>query len=221
MKNKPIENKRGINWRKLTFFAALVIVPVFFVLGLNARWDQSARFGLGGVDAPVKGLSAVSRLWEGSLSPRHLARPYGMAPVAWQAFLRACREAKIHPDRIGQTIGDDERSVGYHHRDGVVVSDGQRIDYCAALDIGVPDLDAGRRDLFLRCLYKQGFAAWYRSGPNWKNDEHIHAIYAFLGMKPQLREQVHQFLRERREAGRPPRWEIKLRRTRKQRRDSA
>jgi hypothetical protein len=147
-------------------------------------------------------------------APLRLERPYGMAPVAFAAYVRACNNAKIHPFRIGQTIGDHPRSVGYHKRDGVIVVNGQREEYCAAIDLGTWDLEEARINRFVRELGKQGFAAWYRHGPNWKNGEHIHAVYAFLPMKRQLRGQVLSYLREERTVGRPVRWERKMRRSR-------
>jgi hypothetical protein len=147
-------------------------------------------------------------------APWRLSRPHGMAPVAFAAYVRACNNAQIHPFRIGQTIGDHPRSVGYHKRDGVILVNGQKEEYCAAIDLGTWDLEDARINRFVRELGKQGFAAWYRHGPNWKNGEHIHAIYAFLPMKRQLRGQVLLYLREERAAGRPVRWERKMRRSR-------
>jgi hypothetical protein len=150
--------------------------------------------------------------------PQRMARPYGMAPAAFEAYIRACNNTGIHPFRIGQTIGDFPRSVGYHKRDGVLLVNGQKIEYCTAVDLGALDLERPLIDRFVRELGKQGFAAWYRHGPKWKNGEHIHAVYAFLPMKPQLRRQVLLYLREERAAGRPVRWERKMRRSRAWRR---
>lgn len=127
--------------------------------------------------------------------------------------MRACNNAGIHPWRIGQTLGDHPRSVGYHKRDGVAMLRGQRIEYSAAVDLGTWDLDEARIKRFLEALAQQGFAAFYRSGGKWKGNEHIHAIYALLPMKVQLRGQVRQYLRERRIQGKPRlKWEPKLRR---------
>jgi len=140
--------------------------------------------------------------------PKHMSRPYGMAPIAFEAYVRACTNAGIHPFRIGQTIGDHPRSVGYHKRDGVLNIRGEKIDYCAAVDLGAFELTEEQRRRFLHHLTKQGFASWYRSGEKWRGAEHIHAIYALLPMKPQLEEQVREFMRERRDKGiKPLRWE--------------
>ena len=129
-----------------------------------------------------------------------LTRPYGMAPQAFKAFVRACAKAGIHPWRIGQTIGDHPLSVGYHKKDGVVQWKGDSFDYCAAVDVGTSDLNNYQIKLFLEALAQQGFAAFYRHEGRWKGREHIHAIYAPLPMKVQLRRQVKEFLRERRAA---------------------
>ena len=150
------------------------------------------------------------------VSPLRMERPPGMHPVAFEAFVRACSNAGIHPWRIGQTLGDHPRSVGYHRRDGVTTLRGERIEYSAAVDIGTWDLDEARIKRFVEALAQQGFAAFYRSGPKWKGGEHIHAVYALLPMKPQLRGQVRQFLRERRAQGKSRlKWEAKLRRLRR------
>ena len=150
------------------------------------------------------------------LPPRRvrLERPAGMAPIAFDAFIRACVATKIHPARISQTLGNDPRSVGYHLQDGVLNLRGEKIPYCAAIDVSARDLDRATTLRFVRELGRQGFAAWYREGPKWKNGEHIHAVYAFLPMKRQLRGQVLSYLREQREDGTPIWWEKKLRRTR-------
>ena len=126
------------------------------------------------------------------------ARPYGMAPAAFDGFKRACFRAHVQPQRIGQTIGDNPKSVGYHHRDGVVKYRGQKLDYCAAVDIGTQDLSRAQINRLLEELARQGFAAFYREKGHWKGGEHIHAIYAPLKMKPQLRGQLREWADKRR-----------------------
>ena len=127
-----------------------------------------------------------------------LARPYGMAPAAFDGFKRACFRAKVQPRRIGQTIGDHPRSMGYHHRDGTVKYKGQKIDYSAAVDIGTGDLSRAQINRLLEELARQGFAAFYREKGHWEGNEHIHAIYAPLKMKPQLRAQLREWADKRR-----------------------
>lgn len=41
-----------------------------------------------------------------------MPRPFGMAPPAFKAYLHACRQIGIEPDRLTQTIGDSPRSFG-------------------------------------------------------------------------------------------------------------
>ena len=143
--------------------------------------------------------------------PAHLTRPYGIAPEAFNAFVRACAHAGVSPDRITQTIGDFPLSKGYHHRDGTLLKHGVEYDYTAATDIHVMGLNDAQITRLLHELAQQGFACWYRHGGHWTGDEHIHAVYALLPMKSQLQRQVRLFLHERREAGlQPLKWERKL-----------
>jgi len=133
-----------------------------------------------------------------SLMRRHFTRPYGMTPVAFKALIQACNAAQVAPRRIGQTLGNHPLSKGYHLKDGVLHGE----PYCAAVDLGASDLTPHKRAELLEALARCGFAAWYRSGPKWAGDEHVHAIYAGLSMKAQLKEQVRLWNRERRKSGR-------------------
>jgi hypothetical protein len=147
-------------------------------------------------------------------SQRRLERPWGMAPEAFRAYTRACNNAGVHPWRIGQTIGDHPRSVGYHKSDGFIEEDGRRYEYTAAIDLGALDMSDAKRERFMERLAEQGFASFWRSGPNWKGGEHIHAIYCLIPMKPQLRGQVLEWLDSRRRDDKPRlRWIRKLRRS--------
>ncbi len=144
-----------------------------------------------------------------SLAHRHFRRPYGMTQVAFRSYVQACNAAQVQPRRISQTVGNNPRSHGYHLRDGILHSE----PYCAAVDLGVRDLSQHKRAELLEALARCGFAAWYRSGPKWEGDEHVHAIYAGLPMKAQLKEQVRLWLRERRQSRRRTlRWQRKWRR---------
>ena len=167
---------------------ALLAVVSLVLLALGATWLLS----LNQIVTPY-GLSSMM-----PLPP--LSRPYGMAPAAFDGFKRACLRAKVQPRRIGQTIGDNPNSVGYHHRDGTIQYRGEKIDYCAAVDIGTQDLTRAQINRLLEALASQGFAAFYREKGHWKGGEHIHAIYAPLKMKPQLRGQLHEWADKRRRA---------------------
>ncbi|HEX9997715.1 MAG TPA: hypothetical protein VGB45_11270 [Abditibacterium sp.] len=158
-------------------------------------------------------------LWEywppaSRILPRpKLSRPYGMAPSAFDALVRACNDAQIHPYRIGQTIGDHPLSVGYHFRDGVVTQRGQKIDYTAAVDLGTHDLTRVQLNRFLESLAKQGFAAFYREKGKWRGREHIHAIYGPLRMKPQLQGQMREWETKRQRDGKQRyRWQTRWKR---------
>jgi len=152
------------------------------------------------------------RFTKASFFVKRFSRPYGMAPAAFDGFVRACNRANIHPDRIGQTIGNHPLSVGYHRRDGVVSFRGQKIDYCAALDLGTSDLTRVQLARLLESLAAQGFASFYREGGKWRGREHIHAIYAPLPMKGQLQSQVREWERKRhREKKRRYEWQTRWR----------
>jgi hypothetical protein len=146
--------------------------------------------------------------------PRVMERPWGMAPEPFRAYIRACTNAGVHPWRISQTIGEAPRSAGYHKLDGTIEENGRLYEYSAAVDMAALDLSDRRREIFMEALAKQGFASFWRAGPGWKNSEHIHAIYCLIPMKPQLRQQVLNWLDKRRAEGkRRPRWVRKLRRS--------
>lgn len=167
---------------------ALALLAIVFI---SAAWLLS----LNGIVLPFR-LPAVL-----PLPP--FARPYGMAPAAFDGFKRACTGAKVQPRRIGQTIGDNPRSVGYHYRDGTVKYRGEKLDYTAAVDIGTQDLTRAQIDRLLEELARQGFAAFYREKGKWKGGEHIHAIYAPLQMKPQLRGQLGEWAAKRHRQQKP------------------
>jgi hypothetical protein len=168
-------------WRCAFFLFAIICALVIGALLLREYWPPAARF---------------------FPHPR-LTRPHGMAPVSFNAFLRACSKARVHPHRIGQTIGDHPLSVGYHKPDGIITFRGQKIAYTAAVDIGTSDLNRAQLARFLESLAAQGFAAFYRENGKWRGNEHIHAIYAPLRMKPQLQLQVRQWETARRRARKP------------------
>ena len=167
-------------FKRLLFFVFLCVIVAVGVPWLLARNQIVTPYGLS------------------SMVPLPPWRPYGMAPAAFDGFMRACTRAKVQPRRIGQTIGDNPKSVGYHHRDGTVKYRGRKLDYCAAVDLGTQDLSRAQINKLLEELARQGFAAFYREKGHWKGGEHIHAIYAPLKMKPQLRGQLREWASKRR-----------------------
>ena len=91
-----------------------------------------------------------------------LERPEGMAPIAFEAFVRACRNARVHPWRLGQTIGDHPRSVGYHKRDG----NWRGVPFCAAVDIGTWDLSRAQISRLNQALWRQGLPRFTATDQN-------------------------------------------------------
>lgn len=197
--------------------ARLIVVPLVcgacVALGFgfgSGQWHLPRLGGSGVISGALNGRMPGLSLG----GPQRLERPFGMAPEAFRAYVRACNNARVHPWRIGQTIGNHPKSAGYHLRDGFITEEGRRYEYSAAVDLGGLDMSDARRDIFLECLAKQGFAAFWRSGPKWKDGEHIHAVYCLIPMKPQLRAQVIEWLDERRVEDKPRlRWIRKLRRS--------
>lgn len=120
-----------------------------------------------------------------------------LSQLAWGLHPEASdrlRCAGVTASRITQTIGDAAASAGYHAADGT--ADG--LSYCAAVDLRARDLtEAEIRDLLDR-LGSNGFAAWYRKPgyDGWPSSgaPHIHAVFAGVPMKSQLRAQVRDFL---------------------------
>jgi hypothetical protein len=117
-----------------------------------------------------------------------------MAEPAFRAYIRACAATEVNPaQRIMQTIGDAPASKGYHSADGKLNS----VLYCAAVDLATSDLTRNQIKNLLEQLARNGFAAWYRFAGAFSNNEHIHAVYAGVPMKAQLRAQIVDFLNDR------------------------
>lgn len=104
------------------------------------------------------------------------------------------RCAGVTESRISQTIGSAPASAGYHAADGTA----NGLDYCAAVDLRTRDLSTAQILELLDRLGRNGFAAWYRQpgADGWPSSQspHIHAVFAGVEMKSQLREQVRDFL---------------------------
>src|SRR6185503_17656298 len=126
-----------------------------------------------------------------------LVRHPGMQVHEWEAYLAACAEANVSPDRIIQVVGNAPASQGYHLPDGQFTnSNGHLEDYTAALDLSVKHpnghLSTAQIKKLLDCLAKRGFIGWYRP---WGDNEHIHVVYCGLPMKKKLRDKVHDWLK--------------------------
>jgi hypothetical protein len=127
-----------------------------------------------------------------------MTRPHGMHPSAWSAYLQACFDAKIGPNRCVQTIGNAKASKGTHAQDGTFPNGTIHGEpYCAALDLSVRGLTEAQVRTWLECLAQNGFAGWYRYTGSFKASKHIHCIFVGLRMKALLRRQVVDFLADR------------------------
>lgn len=95
--------------------------------------------------------------------------------------------AGVPVSALTQTYGDATASVGTHCPEPGTA-------YSAATDIQQSADPCGR----VRRLRAQGFAAWFRTAPEFPGNLHIHAIYAGApGMKASLKRQVDSFLQGR------------------------
>lgn len=129
-----------------------------------------------------------------------MERPKGIHKIAFAAFISACMDANVDPHRIVQTLGHAQASAGTHGKDGIFTNESGEIEsYSAALDLSVkhPPLTVTQREALLKALWDEGFAAWYRTAPEFPGNQHIHAIYMGVPMKRSLRNQAHSFLAHR------------------------
>lgn len=96
----------------------------------------------------------------------------------------ALSAAGVSTDELTQTFGDATASVGTHCPEPGLA-------YSAATDIAASDSPCTRT----RRLRLQGFAAWYRTAPEFTGNVHIHAVYAGgYGLKGSLVRQIDSFL---------------------------
>lgn len=110
----------------------------------------------------------------------------GLDPVASDAL----RRAGLSAADVSQGLGHARASKGTHeHEPGS--------SYTAAVDIRTGGKSQAEIKSTLEKLWAQGFAAWYRSGPKWSGNEHIHAVYAGVPMKDMLESQVSDFINGR------------------------
>lgn len=126
------------------------------------------------------------------MATQHI-RPYGMHPLAFEAYLKA----QLHPSRIGQTIGHAAASAGTHAQDG----DYEGVPYCGATDLHIADLGGDQVKTLLSALADAGFAAYYRRPgfDHWPSGDarHVHAIYGGCRMKGLLQTQIHDWVHGR------------------------
>lgn len=124
-----------------------------------------------------------------------MVRPRGMTPAMYFSYLAASKEIGMDPPRITQTIGNAKASAGFHKTDGYLTVKGKREPYCAAIDVSVKAFkNKAAIKKFLHALARHGYVAWFR---DWEGNEHIHAVWVNVKMKPQLQRQVRDFLHDR------------------------
>lgn len=166
------------------------------ILGCDGdRWvvQQACEEGCyeattGTPDACIETRSPTNPGWDPCPHRERLA--YGVHPEASDRL----RCSGVEASRITQTIGSAAASAGYHASDGT--AEGQP--YTAAIDLRARDLSEAQIRALLERLGRNGFAAWYRKpgSDGWPSGEapHIHAVFAGVVMKSQLRGQVRDFL---------------------------
>jgi MYXO-CTERM domain-containing protein len=119
---------------------------------------------------------AVTR-YCGGMHSKSTANMYGPALAAFKA-------AKVPLGEITQTVGDAPASKGTH-----CPEPGKK--YSAATDLRQGSSPCART----HALRMQGFAAWYRTAPEFPGNNHIHAVYAGTpGIKASLAKQIDSFL---------------------------
>ena len=104
----------------------------------------------------------------------------------YSAAHKAMNAAGVPDSLLTQTYGDAAASVGTH-----CPEPGHT--YSLATDIQSGSNPCGRT----HALRLHGFAAWYRTAPEFPGNNHIHAVYPGPGMKSSLVHQVSSFLEGR------------------------
>ncbi len=162
----------------------------------NGRWIVRQNCGMGCFQAPtgVADYCIDNRPTPADPGWADCARraqiTYGVHPEASDRM----RCAGITSSQISQTIGGAPASAGYHLQDGVSMG----LAYCAATDLRTGGMTETEIRALLERLALNGFAAWYRKpgSDGWPASEapHIHAVFAGVVMKTQLRGQVRDWL---------------------------
>jgi hypothetical protein len=118
-----------------------------------------------------------------------------MPPESFSKFIWACFHGKINPDRIMQTVGTARASAGTHKADSTIKNrHGAREPVTGAVDIRTRDLTEGEIESLLTWLYEAGFVGWWRHEGSFAENQHIHAIYVGMYLKPLLCRQFWDFI---------------------------
>lgn len=114
---------------------------------------------------------------------------FGLSQLASDSL----RQIGTPASRVGQTIGSYSGSAGTHEADGRI----NNVEYTAAVDLHVHDLDDPAMKLLLGRLAGVGFCGFARipGRDHWPEGEarHVHCVFAGVPCKEQLRRQIHDF----------------------------
>jgi len=94
--------------------------------------------------------------------------------------------------RITNGLNQRNESWNYHKKD----FSHKGISYSAAVDISIRCLDDEQIKYLLGELALRGFASWLRrkNEDGWNSSDHIHAVWVYAKLKPQLYNQVNNWL---------------------------
>jgi hypothetical protein len=166
---------RGMNQISSLFFKTIAVALPLAALAACSSQDPSANEESEGVGAQELRGAYCPEPFTGS----HHTDPKYSFPGARNAY-HACG---VTDGELYQTLGDAEASKGTHCQEpGTSTS--------AATDIAPTSNPCGR----VHTLRMHGFAAFYRTAPEFAGNDHIHAVWAAASpMKASLKDQVAQF----------------------------
>lgn len=122
-------------------------------------------------------------------------RPTGMHPTAFNNYIWACFGAHVSPDRVMQTVGTAPASAGSHKADtNYKFDNGHTEPITGAIDLRTKDLTPTQIQNLLYFLFHAGFVGWWRHEGSFKDNQHIHAIWVGMKLKPFLQAQFWDFL---------------------------
>lgn len=161
----------------LVFSACAEVDEIAGVDDDSAEVDEQTRQEAQGSRSDALGRTCYCT---GAAACGHSSSPSFMYSGAHSAMLAA----GVPDSALTQTYGDAPASVGTH-----CPEPGKS--YSAATDLAQSADPCGRT----RKLRAQGFAAWFRTAPEFPGNLHIHAVYAGApGLKSSLQRQVASFL---------------------------
>jgi hypothetical protein len=173
----------------------LLGAAAFLALLPATACSSAPDFGLDGDDADVDDVTrgeavatTTNAVGQNCYCSGAYACGHSKSPSYMHTKARAALGAAGVPESaLTQTYGDAAASVGTHCPE-------PNAKFSAATDMQQSGDPCGRT----RKLRLQGFAAWYRTAPEFPGNNHIHAVYAGApGIKASLQRQVASFLQGR------------------------